>query len=778
MKRRFASRCLIWLLPLFSCVGISAEPQPGDSFKEFTYPIRFSEIDAGTKRPNLQARSRHTQSERNLDLDVKGAKKAEVVIEYWGGHIGTGDQSFSVNGSGWIGLPQPQGTPAPPQCYYRTLLKATVAVPIEHLKNGSNSFRFKAGPQICHAFDWGLYWIYSFTVRVYVDGSVPHPEGSIVSHRDGEEIGDDPQFSVSASGREAGISRVDFIGKYEDYNWEGDGVYRQWHYTLNLGQFRNHIGTAFNQPYAVKWDTHWIPDQQESVEIAARITDSFGTTYMTPSVKLALVRQGRSVRMYKASGMPEKFGVRTGVRMSCHIKIPEPLGQARNARMAVSTWSAAHAEDIRLNDRKLADRLGYVHNYSFDVIPIASKWLKQGDNEFSIFSSTREHAAEINWPGPVLLVEFDNNPPRKSSAWAVSGAPMRIPLQVLPGDYDRFDLPVEVELKFPLANKPGPSAQPVRIVEVDGLGAEVDADVPFQFDRASQSAGMLVAMLKGETAAHVPRYFDVYCSANGKAPSVLPMVKATEVDWEGQSSYKIETDAATYVFQKEGAGLASLFDREGKDWISYHPGGGSAGEYRGIPNLGNAFGHAGYTGESGSVSKIAISGPLRIRVVSQRHDGTWASQWDFFPGFARFTMLRNAAPYWFLYEGTPGGKLDTKDGWLRLSNGDRRSLGEPWAAAMEGPRWVAFGGKNSRSFLFIANHQDGHEPDQYWPMEGNMTVFGYGREYNCCHQYLTRAGAEFSVGLARRSEPGIERRKIESIVQDVDVLVGDIERPQ
>jgi hypothetical protein len=51
-------------------------------------------------------------------------------------------------------------------------------------------------------------------------------------------------------------------------------------------------------------------------------------------------------------------------------------------------------------------RIGKVHDVSFDAITIPVALLHKGKNVFTIFSETDDHAAEINWPGPVLLVEF------------------------------------------------------------------------------------------------------------------------------------------------------------------------------------------------------------------------------------------------------------------------------------------------------------------------------------------------------------------------------------
>ena len=92
--------------------------------------------------------------------------------------------------------------------------------------------------------------------------------------------------------------------------------------------------------------------------------------------------------------------------MTCKIDVPDDLSNAADARLILSTWSADHAEEIGLNDKMLVERIGVVHNYSYDAIPVPVEIIKQGANTFHIFSSTEHHAAEVNWPGPVLIVEY------------------------------------------------------------------------------------------------------------------------------------------------------------------------------------------------------------------------------------------------------------------------------------------------------------------------------------------------------------------------------------
>jgi hypothetical protein len=55
--------------------------------------------------------------------------------------------------------------------------------------------------------------------------------------------------------------------------------------------------------------------------------------------------------------------------------------------------------------------------------------------------------------------------------------------------------------------------------------------------------------------------------------------------------YIIKSPVATYYFEKLGAGLSSMIDTKGNDWLSFKPDAGSkeAGEFRGFPNAVSGF---------------------------------------------------------------------------------------------------------------------------------------------------------------------------------------------
>jgi hypothetical protein len=412
------------LAPFLLCCAASllrADPRPGDVFREYHYTAEtIIEFDPGSKQQNPKALLRRSISgrERSVDIwDLEDAERAEVSLEFWGGHPGTSGQEFRVNGGDFLAIPQIAGTAGDPRCYFRTL-PGTIAVPLplNSLKMGRNVFEFRAGPQVCHSIDWGIYKVYAFTVRIYYNSRKARPDGRIVSPRAGAAFGEAPIVEAEASGSPAapgkleftpgGVRRVEFIGLYEDFNWEGDGLFRRWHYQTDQGVMQRHIGTVSSPPYQVKWDTTWLPDQPAPVQIAARITTVHGLIYMTPAVEANFVRKGRSVRLYRAHEIPEVFGVRIGKRMTCPINIPDSLAKATAARLTLSTWAGNHADEFGINGQKIATRVGRDDYYSYDSINFDPRILKRGENEFHVFSATKEHTVEINWPGPAILIAF------------------------------------------------------------------------------------------------------------------------------------------------------------------------------------------------------------------------------------------------------------------------------------------------------------------------------------------------------------------------------------
>jgi hypothetical protein len=216
------------------------------------------------------------------------------------------------------------------------------------------------------------------------------------------------------------------------------------------------------------------------------------------------------------------------------------------------------------------------------------------------------------------------------------------------------------------------------------------------------------------------------------------------VDDQGQSCFKITTPSATYYYQKEGMGFSSIVDADGNDWISYQPGGGASGEYRGIPNMGWEF-HPGYA--NGGSSWIVSQSDTRAVVGSKSQDGAWECQWAFYPTHAQMTLVKHSGSYWFLYEGTPGGgpSIDTDSDWWMLSDGTKKTCDNPQDDDIAGPEWICFGDAALERVLLLCHHEDDNHPDKFYQMDNQMTVFGFGR--SGMTTYMDYAPAHFSIAL-------------------------------
>jgi len=351
------------------------------------------------------------------------------------------------------------------------------------------------------------------------------------------------------------------------------------------------------------------------------------------------------------------------------------------------------------------------------------------------------------------------------------------------GRWQRCDAPIEIDLNFTeVYAQAGLDAaldpRSVEVVEVDLAGRCVGDALPGQFDPAedfdahSNAVGKLTFLAGGTTAEGQARNFQVYFGPNaevGEGRKLLVRAGDDGLEYEGQSSIKIETPAATYYYHKAGAGFAGIIDTDGLDWIGYRPGGRSAGEFRGIPNLVHPEGYF-HPGGTECRSELVANGPVRAAIRSETQDRRWAVRWDVFPAFARLTVLKAPRPYWFLYEGTPGGKLDEeRDSWT-LSNGQSAPAAVRWETRLATPRWVYFTDGATGRIIYFAHHADDGDVDSYWPMEQNMTVFGFGRRKLASS--LTKAPARFTVGLAEPADADHARGIIHAAFEDMPVQLG------
>lgn len=364
-----------------------------------------------------------------------------------------------------------------------------------------------------------------------------------------------------------------------------------------------------------------------------------------------------------------------------------------------------------------------------------------------------------------------------------------LPIEVHADGVTRFERMVDVNLDFgSLGGQRFEEAillGRMQLIEVDPAGFVLEPSVPHQWDPAPGSpatVGSLTFLLRGTTPAGRIRFYRLYLNREidpAAQPSPTPGVTLDRIgDYEGEDTWKISTPGARYFYHHRSGGFAGMVDRQGNDWISYHPGNKEKGEYRGIPNIAPVDFHPGRP-QGKKPGRILSNGPLRIRLRAETEDGKWAKDWDIFPTHARMTLFRKGPePYWILYEGTPGGEF-TEDDYFVDSHGKRyESRSYPrdkvWNGDLPAPEWVYFGDPALRRVLFLARHESSNAIDEYWHFgNGGMTVFGFGRGPRADGwQRLTQVPSRLTIGFVETDRFAEARDTIESLWQPLPVHIG------
>lgn len=247
----------------------------------------------------------------------------------------------------------------------------------------------------------------------------------------------------------------------------------------------------------------------------------------------------------------------------------------------------------------------------------------------------------------------------------------------------------------------------------------------------------------------------------------ISSVKISETSEQGISCFKIETPSATYVYDKVGGGFISMYDNDGKDWISFkicdfgQPG-NAASRYRGIPNLGiggedYGAGHPGF--------EMCISNVIAPNVIeTTTKTGNWKFRWFFYNNYAKFIMVKTlpGMPYWFLYEGSPAGKYDPE---LMYWGNNIYGLRNDFPDLLDNTGvfcnmdWLYVGQKNYPRILYFRQMQSDDKTDLFSYM-GNttgssekspdgMVCFGFGRDQNTT-PILEGDSLEFIIGFIER----------------------------
>jgi hypothetical protein len=394
-------------------------PSPGDVFRDYAYtwlPESAFHVLGLSETPYSVP----------LHIDLEDATRAEIVLEIANQHMGFEGMAIRLNGNQWYPIHFPGLSPKDPSpSLWFHHWYPTIRVALTDLKSGQgNTFEMRIGPR---CFDgttplngeeplkpWAP--VYGVTVRVYYDAArKPHPTGKVLTPVAQSPVGLSANLTASARSDTATIRQIDFIGRYEDINYEGDGVYHQWHYHLFHGRIMHHLGSTPQPDGKMTWDTSWVPDQPGPMEIAARITDSTGMIYVTEAVGgLKLVRPGLSVELCKPFDVPRSFTgcqygtwVIPGVRTE-KFTIKGDLSRILDARYVIASWgNLKECHGYKINDVLLEGKpagADWFYNLSTPPLrPLAA--LKAGDNTFSTVVGPGR-MPDIYFPGVQVLIRY------------------------------------------------------------------------------------------------------------------------------------------------------------------------------------------------------------------------------------------------------------------------------------------------------------------------------------------------------------------------------------
>ncbi len=387
-----------------------ADPQPGDVFCEYCWTNRDGDA-GGALRVGGRVGYGGGPIALSHEFDLEHATHAEVVVEKLLCHDGTRGLAISINDHDWIAVPEAAGIPAP-QWEYQHHTYPVFSVPLDQLNSGSgNQFRMKVGDE--HPWNWPQNLIYGVHFRVYYDSaSKPHPTGRLVSLSANALLGSAVNLRAEASSPNGRIDRVEFLGRFEDVDLEGNGRYTQWHYRYVRSELTGHIGTAKTPPYCVAWDTTWVPDQPQPFRLAARIVDEKGLIFFTPSVDgLTFDRDRSSVELCKPYDIPKCWVTRRDEGEQ-KFRIAGSLDKAVAAQLVWCSWSPGYMNGLYVNDQRVLQREGpryacHVHRVPVDDLSV----FRPGENSLKTGKTPKingkmVHGMEVNWPGVMVLIRY------------------------------------------------------------------------------------------------------------------------------------------------------------------------------------------------------------------------------------------------------------------------------------------------------------------------------------------------------------------------------------
>jgi len=340
------------------------------------------------------------------NVDLSNATHAKLTIERVQSHEDTKNLRIQINDSPWLPIPEPALLPANATDFMFHSYP-TISVPIQYLKSGNeNRFRLKVDEE--QAWNWPQNLIYGLTLQIFSEGLKNNYQENYKEVK--IKINKVNNFTLSLLHNNlTSIKKVDYIGRYEDVNWQGEGIYRQWQYNYHKGELRNHIGTKTTPPFSIDWSMEWLPNQDEPIEIIARIHYKDGTIATTEISRYKLSDRSYDIQLIKPYKQPSHWVTRNKA-YSQYLQLPEAEIQA--AKLYWRSWSPCYNEGIEINGYSIdieEDAPCYDY-YEHEVEVENLNVFQVGENRLTTLKTPLHdgkmvHGMEVQWPGVMLKVK-------------------------------------------------------------------------------------------------------------------------------------------------------------------------------------------------------------------------------------------------------------------------------------------------------------------------------------------------------------------------------------
>ena len=84
--------------------------------------------------------------------------------------------------------------------------------------------------------------------------------------------------------------------------------------------------------------------------------------------------------------------------------------------------------------------------------------------------------------------------------------------------------------------------------------------------------------------------------------------------------------------------------------------------------------------------------------------------------------------------------------------------------------WLYFTDPSVKRSLFLVHHEDDEAIDSYWPMNKEMTVFGFGRKG--LNKFMETVPTQFTIGLCDEGSFAKVSKVVESAYRDLVIHIG------